>query len=80
MRNTDKCTTCDAEIKSRDDKAAQREWKRNFPANSDSDKVLVCTDCFVALMLRAEKEGYHNNKWRKGYEKNIEELENAQSS
>jgi DNA-directed RNA polymerase subunit RPC12/RpoP len=44
------------------------EWERNFPGIPDEDKALVCTDCFIKIMLTAESEGLQSSAWREGHE------------
>ena len=53
---------------------ALAEKEKNFPNISRNACGSVCTNCFVQIMLWAEKEHSHSKSWRVGYEELINEI------
>jgi len=52
-----------------------QEKERNFGGMPLEECALLCTNCFVKVMLHAESIGeYADQSWRKGYEDVINEV------
>lgn len=70
------CALCEEVFQQeRPEQESIEEKERNFPGVPDEQMGKLCTDCFVQVMLFAEKELGHPPNWRRDYEDLIAEIQ-----